>query len=83
MRSLTLKQIIVLSGHTMRYRNSGYLLIISTLSDLLLMASVVTLIIYFDYPPLVEFIGSLIVLFMQKMIILLIVKFQQQLTNKY
>lgn len=71
---LTLKQIIGLSGHILRSSNSGYLLISSTLSDLLLIASVVTLIIYFDYPALVEFFGGLIVLFMQKITILLIVK---------
>ncbi len=75
MGQLTLKQIFILSGRKLKCPTSNkYLITGSTFSDLLLIASVIALIVYFDYPPLVEFFGGLIFLFMQKIIILLILK---------
>ena len=71
---LTLKQIFILSGRKLKCSTTKYLIIGSTFSELLLIASVVGLIIHFDYPLIVEFLGGLMILFMQKIIILLILK---------
>ena len=55
---LTLKQIFILSGRKLKCSTTKYLIIGSTFSELLLIASVVGLIIHFDYPLIVEFLGA-------------------------
>ncbi len=73
---LTLKQIIVLSGHQIKRRKSPYLIIFSTFPDLLLVFSIVTLIIYLDcLPALILIFGGLLIYILQKIIILLISRF--------
>lgn len=73
-QQLTLKQTFQLSGRKLGSSKYGSLIIISTFSDLLLMASVIALIIYFDYPALIEILGGLFIIFIQKVMILLLQK---------
>lgn len=72
MDRLTFKQIIMLSGRKLKCSTSKYLIVGSTFSELLLIASVVLIIIYFDYSIMIKVFGGLVILFMQKIIILFI-----------
>lgn len=70
--SLTLKQIFIKSERRLKCSTKRYPIALPTFSDVLLIASVVGFIIYFNYPHVVEFFGGLILILIQKAIIWLI-----------
>ena len=79
---LTLKQIITLSGYQIKKRKPPHMIIFSTFSELMLVFSIITLIIYLDYlPTLVLFIGGLVVYILQKIIILLVLNLRYLRNN--
>jgi len=66
-KKLTFKQIIQLSGHNLKSHT-----FFENYPDILLMFSIVSLILSFDYPFLIEILGGVFVVFVQKIIILIL-----------
>lgn len=60
--SLTLKQIFIKSDRGLKCSTKKYPITVSTFSDVLLIASVIGFIIYFNYPHVVEFFWGLILI---------------------